>query len=308
MATLGLAFAMSTTAHAQWLDDFDTYTPGPLAAQSLWDEWTGSTGVDADVVNTRKFSAANSVLITQNDDVVYDFTNLAGGRPTSGKWISSIKAFVPLGTTGIGWYIIMNDYPTNLQWSLQTSFNASTATVNDGTRSATLKFGRWVSLVCAIDLDANRYDLWYGDQPITVNGTWASGGSSQQVIAALDLYGDSGGLSGLYYDNARLETGGGGPLVLTSKPNPAGAGLTLDLYSNSPLLGLGDLGVLFNWTVNGSLVIFPLFPVSFDANGDWTFSTIVPAGLSGIEAGLKMFALPAGGKVMVSNEDLIIFS
>jgi len=301
-----MAVTLSSGANAQWLDDFDTYTPGPLAAQSVWEEWTGSSGVDANVDNSRSFTSANSVLIVGNNDVVYDFTNLSGGRPSSGKWIVTAKSFVPTGTTGIGWHILMNDYPTNLQWSTQIQFNAGTAKVQDGSRSANLRFGRWVSLVLAIDLDANRYDAWYGDQVLTVNGVWA-GSSGQQVIAALDLYGDAGGLSGLYFDNTRIEGGAGGPLALTSKPNPVASGLTLDLFSNSPLLALNDIGFLFNWSINGSAVIFPLFPVTFDATGTWTFSTTVPAGLAGIEAGLKMFALPAGGKVMMSNEDVIIF-
>ena len=215
LATLGMAVTLSSGANAQWLDDFDTYTPGPLAAQSVWEEWTGSSGVDANVDNSRSFTSANSVLIVGNNDVVYDFTNLSGGRPSSGKWIVTAKTLVPTGTTGIGWHILMNDYPTNLQWSTQIQFNAGTAKVQDGSRSANLRFGRWVSLVLAIDLDANRYDSWYGDQVLTVNGVWA-GSSGQQVIAALDLYGDSGGLSGMFFDNTRIEVGAGGPLALTS--------------------------------------------------------------------------------------------
>src|SRR5262245_4463268 len=83
LGSIGLSCLMAAGASAQWLDDFDGYVPGPLAAQSLWEEWYGSSGVDPNVVNTISFTASNSVEIVTDNDVVYDFTNLAGGRPSS---------------------------------------------------------------------------------------------------------------------------------------------------------------------------------------------------------------------------------
>jgi hypothetical protein len=127
------------------------------------------------------------------------------------------------------------------------------------------------------------------------------------VIAALDLYGDAGGLSGMNFDETRLEKTAGGPLMLNATPDPISAGQTLKLSSQSPLLNTGDLGALFTWEVNGTPFILPLLTVSFDATGSWTLSSSVPSGLSGIEVGLKMFALPYGGKIMMSNEELIVF-
>jgi hypothetical protein len=306
LGSIGLACAMASTASAQWHDDFDTYTPGPLAAQSDWEEWTGSSGVDADVDNTNSFTASNSVLIVQDNDVVYDFSLLPGGRPTSGVWTASIKTYVPSGGTGYGWYILMNDYPTNLQWSVQTRFDLVNGLVSDGAAQRIIKFDEWVSLVVAIDLDNDRYDSWYGNKTLVINAKW-SGTTGQTVIAALDLYGDAGGLSGMYYDDARLEQTAGGPLALTSQPNPVAAGATLKLFSESPVLHTNDIGALFSWTINGTYYIFPIMFVTFDIAGEWKLSTTVPAGLSGIEAGLKMFAVPSAGKVMLSNEDVIIF-
>jgi hypothetical protein len=297
---------MAASANAQWLDDFDSYALGPLAAQSAWEEWTGSSGVDANVDNTYSFTASQSVVIVTNNDVVYDFTNLPSGRPTSGVWTASIKTYVPSGSTGIGWYILMCNYPTTLEWAVQTNFDASLGQVKDGSVGRKLRYDEWVSFVVSIDLDNNLYSSWYGNRTLAVQRAFSSLGTKE--ISALDLYGDAGGLSGLWYDDSRLEKTAGGPLVLNSKPNPAPSGANLDLYSESPLLNNGDIGVLFNWTINGTFLIFPLLFVSFDVNGEWNFSTAVPPGLSGIEAGLKMFALPAGGKILASNEDVIIFS
>jgi len=301
-----LACVLASAANAQWLDDFDSYVPGPLAAQSAWEEWTGSVGVDANVDATQSFTSPHSVLIVGTNDVVYDFTNLPGGRPSSGVWSASIKTYVPLGATGSGFYILMNDYPTNLHWSVTTEFNATSGFVVDGTDTRRIRYGQWISFVVSIDLDNDRYDSWYDNHPLVVNAKWTDIGG-QTVAAALDLYGDNAGLSGMYFDNARVEQTGGGPLALTSKPNPIGAGFPIELYSQSPLLGSGDIGLLFSWTINGGFVVFPLFNVVFDAAGEWTVRSKVPPGLSGIEAGLKMFALPAGGKVLASNEEVIVF-
>lgn len=306
LGSIGLSFVMASGASAQWLDDFDSYAPGPLAAQSLWDEWVGKSGVDANVVNSNSFSSANSVEIVKDNDVVYDFSNLAGGRPTSGMWTASVRTYISGLATGMGWYIMMNDYPNNLQWSVQTQFDIANQMVMDGTSTRHLVFNQWVELVVAIDLDHDKYWSWYNGKSLVVNRTW-KGTTGQDVIAALDLYGDAGGLSGMDFDNTRLEKTAGGPIVLNASPDPIASGQTLNLSSQSPKLGAGDIGVLFTWSVNGSPYVSPLLPVSFDATGSWTLGATVPPGVSGVEVGMKMFAVPAGGKLMMSNEELIIF-
>lgn len=310
IGSIGLSFVMATVmttgASAQWLDDFDGYVPGPLAAQSLWEEWTGKTGVDANVVNTLSFTASNSVEIVKDNDVVYDFSNLAGGRPSSGMWTASVMTYVSTLATGMGWYIMMNDYPSNLQWSVQTQFDIANQKVIDGTAARKLVLNQWTELVVAIDLDHDKYWSWYNGKLLAIARSW-KGTTGQDVIAALDLYGDAGGLSSMNFDNTRLEKTAGGPLMLNATPNPIASGQTLNFVSQSPKLNLGDIGVLFTWTINGSPFVTPLLPVSFDATGSWLMGATVPPGVAGVEVGLKMFALPAGGKLMMSNEELILF-
>lgn len=300
------AFVMSSGASAQWLDDFDSYSPGPLAAQSQWEEWVGKSGVDANVVNSLSFTASNSVEIVKDNDVVYDFANLAGGRPTSGVWTASVMTYVSSIATGLGWYIMMNDYPNNLQWSVQTQFDITNLKVLDGAQGRKLLLNQWVELVVAIDLDNDKYWSWYNGKTVATNRSW-KGMTGQDVIAALDLYGDAGGLSGMNFDDTRLEKTAGGPLMLNANPDPIASGQTINFTSQSPKLGAGDIGMLFTWTINGTPFVTPLLPVSFDATGSWTMSATVPPGVSGVEVGLKMFALPSGGKLLLSNEELIIF-
>jgi hypothetical protein len=299
---------LSSAAPAQWLDNFDSYTPGPLAAQSLWEEWTGSSGVDADVTTSESLSAPHSVLIVSDNDVVYDFVNLAGGRPTSGKWIASAKVFTPSTVSGAGYFIILDSYPSPLHWALQVAFNAPAGKVEDAfTRDRrNLRFDRWVSLVVAIDLDNDRYDIWYGDKILTENASWTRGSGNLEA-SVVDLYGDTG-FSGLYYDDVRMEKGAGGPLLLNASPNPVSAGQTLDVYSHSPVVQPGDLGALLTWSINGAPFIQPLFFPVFSLTLDWTISAPVPTGLSGLAIGFKAMAVPSAGPVLLSNEEVVIFN
>lgn len=306
LGSIGLSLVMATGASAQWLDDFDSYAPGPLAAQSLWEEWVGKSGVDANVVNSLSFTSANSVEIVKDDDVVYDYANLSGGRPSSGVWTASVMTYASSIATGMAWHIMMNDYPNNLQWSSQTQFDITNQKVMDGASGRKLILNQWIELVISIDLDNDKYWSWYNAKPLAIARSW-KGNTGQDVIAALDLYGDSGGLSSMNFDNTRLEKTAGGPLMLNATPDPISSSQTLNFTSQSPKLGLGDLGMLFTWSINGTPFVTPLLPVSFDSTGSWTLSATVPPGVSGIEVGLKMFALPNGGKLLMSNEELIIF-
>ena len=194
IGSIGLSWALASTANAQWLDNFDSYSLGPLAAQSLWDEWYSSSGVDANVDNTYAFTPGQSLMIVGNNDVVWDFANSAGGRPSSGKWAISVKTYVPTGTTGASWYILLNEYSSPLQYSVQVKFDATAGQVIDGVNVRGIRLDRWVSLVIAIDLDNDRYDSWYGDLPLAVNRQW-SAGTGNTVIAVNDCYGDAGGCS-----------------------------------------------------------------------------------------------------------------
>jgi hypothetical protein len=305
IGSIGLSCALASSASAQWLDGFDSYSLGPLAAQSLWDEWFSSTNVDANVDSTFAFTPGQSLMIVGTNDVVWDFANSTGGRPTSGKWAASVKTYVPTGTTGASWYILLNEYSNPLQYSVQVKFDATLGKVIDGVNQRGIRYDRWVSLVIAIDLDNDRYDSWYGDLPLAENRSWTAGVGTLQ-LAVNDCYGDAGGCSGIWYDDDRLDKCAGGPLVLTTKPNPIGPNKLLTFYSQSPLLGTGDLGMLFLWSVNGSLFPLGLVPASYDINGEWTFGATVPTGLAGLEIGFRMFAAPPGGKIMLSNEDLVV--
>src|SRR5262245_36089884 len=137
-------FLLSQTASAQWLDTFDTYSLGPLAAQSDWEEWYTTPNVDANVSADFAFSGTKSVKIVgkpSSNDVVYPFHLLPGGAPTSGQWLFSTKVYVPSSSTGLGFLIMLSTYNDGSgtdSWSLQVRFNANSGQVkSDGAGAET---------------------------------------------------------------------------------------------------------------------------------------------------------------------------
>ena len=186
--------------------------------------------------------------------MVYDFANLAGGQPTSGRYIISASTLIPNGVTGIGWFIMLNRYPASMNWSLQQQFDATSGlfTPNEpGGTSFPLVRDTWVPIIAAIDLDNDRVDVWYGADLAVENGAWIGNGAQQ--IACLDLYGGEptgAGIDGMLLDNIRLEkTGIGMGLVSSPSAVPDGGTLSIDLEAPQAKNGRG---FLYIWDVNGT--------------------------------------------------------
>jgi len=306
----------ASQAQGQWEEQFDSYSNGKLANQSLWEQWSGSTGVDADVVADPSLTPGKSVKITgqppigaNGNDVVYDFSNLAGGQPTNGTYILTASTLVPTGATGVGWIIMLNQYPNPMNWSLQQNFDASLGQFipNEPAGTSTpLLFDTWVPVISCIDLTNDRLDIFYGKELCVENGLWKGNGLLQ--LACLDLYGGepspSNGISEMYFDNIRLEkTGPGMGLVSSPSPVSDGGPVTIDLEAPQAKNGRG---FLYIWSVNGTPFRSRLLNVSLDAGGEWSFAGNMPTGISGLQIGMKAFAIPqGGGKINESNIDLI---
>ncbi|MEW6742268.1 MAG: hypothetical protein AB1486_05875 [Planctomycetota bacterium] len=319
-----LALIAGPALTQQWHETFDTYTPGPLAAQSLWEEWDGSVGVDATVDPSEAFSSPNSVLIetgSPGNDVVWRYINGPGGQPYRFQWIFSIKTFVSSGGTGTGWYIMLNRYQIgggDKQWSLQVQFNADTNQVIGydvpGRPSVPLIEDQWVTLRGMVDLDRNRFDLFYGDQTITdpaAGDTWYRPASQDPSIAALDLYAGEDadpGTSGMWYDDCLLwkDTGptGNRGVVLDALPNPAYVGQTLKLTTFAPELPLRQ-AALFVWSVNGFPFVKPIFYFTLNANGRFQLPGPVPPGVGGLDVEFISFVSLPGGGVCDSPPELV---
>src|SRR5262245_52704508 len=235
--------AFTGVANAQWLETFESYSLGPLAAQSLWEEWYTSTNVDADVSSAFAFQGTKGVKIIgtpRQNDVVYPFSTLPGGRPDSGQWLMSAKTYAPSGEVGISYFIMLNIYndvgtgPDN--WSLQVRINETQSKVrNDGlskTQTDLLR-DQWVSLRAYIDLTGDKVDIVYNDAVLAKGESWANGisGGGISRIDVVDLYGGQGsnGATALYYDNLSLAPADIYGVILNANPNPVTAGTTIKL-------------------------------------------------------------------------------
>jgi hypothetical protein len=171
-------------------EGFEAYEAGSdLHGVNNWEGWEGTAGAGAPVSAAMAYSGSNSVEIIGSADLVkvLDFT---GGQITL-----TAMQYIPSGTTGDTFFILMNQYaPNPLDWSPQTKFNLGAGTVNDD--GAAIVYDKWIELKYVIDLDNNTVDEYYNGEVIR-SGQWDNDGHN--TLQAIDLY--SAGASSVYYDD-----------------------------------------------------------------------------------------------------------
>ena len=209
LMTLAL-IALPALAVAQpWSDNFDSYANGSgLHGQGGWRGWDGSIAADAYVSNLYSRSAPHSAEIRPTSDIVQQFTGA-----TSGQWVMTGWVYIPTGTTGEQYFILLNTYneggPYN--WSTQILFNSTTGLVSDPDDISSTQFSmirnQWVELRVEIDLDADTQSIYYGGNLMNTK-SWTNGvsGNGAVNIAALDLFSNNG--STIYWDDVSLAHGG----------------------------------------------------------------------------------------------------
>jgi hypothetical protein len=200
-----------------WSDNFDSYVAGTgIIGQGGWQGWAGTIPPpEGFVSNTFSASPTNSLMMTiagvgtSNTDAVQVFAQ------TGGKYKFSGKAYVPTNTvagapnTGVGYWILLNTYPT-FDWSQQVSFNGATNLVTGDavqapfpTTVATpqpLVKDQWIPFETSIDLVAGTYDFKYNGTLVVQGGNWGL----NLTLQALDCYSDS--MVEMYYDDLVLES------------------------------------------------------------------------------------------------------
>ena len=176
-------------------DGFESYAAGSsLQGQGGWKGWAGDGNAAAPASNEQAFSGTNSVKIIGTADLVHEFA------VTGGKVIFRAMQYIPTGSTGTSFFILMNQYndPGNgLDWSVQTEFKLGDKTVG----ALPLVFDTWVEVKCVIDLDENTVSRYYGGQLI---GTEQWDDNVHGTLQAVDLFGN--GASPVYYDDITVVT------------------------------------------------------------------------------------------------------
>ncbi len=192
-------------ASADWSDNFDSYALGSgLIGQGGWSGWAGSAAAEAYVTDTQALSTPHSLECIPTTDIVQQFSE------TSGDWIMSAWCYIPTGSTGEQYFIMLNTYDgvSVFDWSVQLLFDASSSLVTDYYSSAVtaLIFDTWVEVRVEIHLDINVYDLFYNNAFLAANA-WQTTGVNE--IAALDLFADPASTpTTIYWDDCDLTEGG----------------------------------------------------------------------------------------------------
>lgn len=186
-------------ASAEWSDNFDSYVLGSgLHGQGGWEGWEGSAAADAFVTDAQARSAPHSLESIPTTDIVQGFNE------TSGDWFMTGYCYIPTGSTGSQYFIMLNSYwPNTNDWSVQLHFDSDGAMVtnemfNSGAIAAII-FDQWVEVRIEIHLDVNAQDTYYND--VDMGSTqWQDTGVNE--IAALDIFSDGG--STIYWDDFTL--------------------------------------------------------------------------------------------------------
>jgi len=202
-AVVLVVVGMSSFAWAQeFSENFDSYKAGSaLHGVNGWKGWGNAAAAGAPVSDKYAYSGKNSVEITGGADLVHEFT------ASTGRWVFSCMQYIPSGTTGETYFIMLNRYRddgSGNDWSLQVRYYLSTGVVvgeqEGGNEQTQIIYDRWVELKFVIDLVNNTCD-WYYDGNLIKSHLWDA--DNHGTIQALDLYANNA--SPVYYDDIKLE-------------------------------------------------------------------------------------------------------
>ena len=188
-----------SVASAVFTEDFDGYATGSqLHGQGGWKGWDNDPFWGAPTSALHSFSPDNSAEIGGWSDLVHEF-NVAGGL-----WQLSTMQFIPYGSTGLNYVILLNEYNDYgpYDWSVQLAFDSDAGLIFSDIGGALLpiNYDQWVELKFDIDLNANTVDEYY-DGVLLSSHVW-DGFNASNTIGAIDLFGN--GASPVYYDDLRL--------------------------------------------------------------------------------------------------------
>ncbi len=202
-ASVLLLYACGAGWASEFADGFETYSAGlGIHGQGGWKGWDNVSSVDGLASNLYAHTDRQSVEIRGSTDLVHEF-DLAGG-----KWVLTAWQYIPSGSSGVTYFILMNTYSDNgpYDWSIQTQYDMTAGTIVPYSGAlgepARIIVDQWVQIKVVIDLDANTFEEYYNDVQIAA-GVWDN--DAHGTLQAIDLYGN--GASPVYYDDIRIDSG-----------------------------------------------------------------------------------------------------
>jgi hypothetical protein len=171
---------------------------GALHGQSGWKGWDNDPAFGAATSAAYAVSGLYSVEVVAAADLVHEFD------VTGGTWEFTAMQYIPSGTTGTSFFILLNTYSDggSKDWSVQTEFHLDTGEIvywNGG--SGQILYDQWVELKYVIDLEKNTVDKYYNGE-FVVTDTWDN--DNHGTLQAIDLFGN--GASSVYYDDITVTT------------------------------------------------------------------------------------------------------
>jgi len=194
-------------------EDFEAYAAGSeIHGQGGWKGWDNTASAGAPTSGVYFYSGAISVEIGGATDLVHEFD------VTGGRWVMKAMQYIPSGTTGNNFFILLNTYAdggAGNDWSVQWNMDLAAGTINLelGSGSAKIVYDQWVELKFIIDLDGNTIEEYYNGELISTS-VWDD--NDHDTIGAIDLYGNSA--SPVYYDDITIEEY---VIYNAQAPNPA---------------------------------------------------------------------------------------
>jgi hypothetical protein len=251
-----------------WSDNFDSYpTDTQLQGVGGWKGWANDPAAAGWTRDTYARSAPNALEIVNFTDAVHEYSDY-----TSGIWNYTAWQYIPTGSTGESYFILLNQYDdagAPLNWSTQVNFNSTLdLVVAEGEAAgATLPLVRdqWMEIRVEINLVDDVQKFFYGGN-LLYESTWTDGVSGGGIlnIAAVDLWGN--GASAVYYDDMSLTEALAAICDLPSEipwvsVAPA-SGTTLSGEASTVDVSFDTSGLIVGDTYNGTLCVTSNDPVT----------------------------------------------
>ena len=220
VAVLVAVVVMAASVNAGvYVEDFDSYAVGSnMNGQGGWEDWSGPTAAGGIVSLVKTVDSDNVIDISGGSDLCYDQMDY-----TSGGVSFSMNQYIPSTSTGVTYFILLNEHLAAPSWAMQLSFDLGTGLVQADMDSSLGTFSiltdQWASIEANIDLDNNTVKVYY-EGTLIRDGAFSYDAEPVQ-LTTLDLFANNADV--VYYDD----------FAVAEVPEPATMGL----------LGMGALAL-----------------------------------------------------------------